>query len=420
MKSLLIRFCQARGRAATIFLFILLCGNSVWACEFASQDEVIKEITKSHPELRTKDVQLRILEANIDRASQVPNPQLNLTSNHGNNSGTSNSETTGSLQYVFELGGKKSSRIGVAEGQHKLGQLKVENNASQVLINSSLMLARHTQVNTMLSLYKESLEVFKKMRASLRRSQELSPEQQIQEDIVDMEVSKHRIRISKLTSEFLYLNKLLKFYTGKNCKINIQDNGYELPDPKSIDVGSAKAPELKELEWESKLTGEKLSLAKSESYPDLKIGPSFQLERGRGQDVNRFGISLTMELPILNRNQGGRAMARQEKSLSDMRLQFMKTENEIKIQSLLDTYQTAYETLNLVPNKKELLKKHHRIEELYLRGLVSISTMIEGHDELLNLMEERDKHELLALETYLKINQAKDNLMSTLDIWRRK
>ena len=272
----------------------------------------------------------------------------------------------------------------------------------------------------MLSLYKESLDVFEKMRVSLRKNKQLSPEQQIQEDIVDMEVSKHRIRISKLHSEFAYLNRILQFYSGQACKISFKDDGINFPEPKSITVDAAKTPEFKELEWESKLTGQKLSLAKSDSYPDLKIGPSMQLERGMGQDIDRFGVSLTMELPLLNRNQGGRALARQQHSLAEARLKLNKTENDIEIQALVDTYMTAIETLKLVPKKTELLRKHHRVEKFFLRGLISISTMVDGHDELLNLMEERDKHELLALETYLKISQAKNELDSAVVVWGKK
>ena len=384
-------------------------------CEITTESEILQKIKESHPELRIKDSQLRVLEAGIDQAAQAPNPQFNFTTNHGDRNGAGSSETTGSFQFIFEMGRKQSSRVGVAESKQKLGEVRINNNSDQILIDASLKIARYAQVSTMLSLYKESLDVFKKMRTSLRKNKQLSPEQQIQEDIVDMEVSKHRIRISKLNSEFSYLNRLLQFYSGRNCKISIKDDGYHFPDPKSIRVDSAKTPEFKELEWESKLTGQKLSLAKSDSYPDLKIGPSMQLERGMGQDVDRFGISLTMELPILNRNQGGRAVARQELSLAEARLKYNKIENDIEIHALRETYRN-----NLVPKKADLLKKHHRIESFFLRGLISISTMVDGHDELLNLMEERDKHELLALETFLRINQSKNNLNAALADWSTK
>ena len=406
--------------------FTLICALAPFSsaqaefCEITSENEILQKIKESHPELRIKNSQLQVLEAGIDQASQVPNPQVNFTTNHGDRNGFGSSETTGSLQYVFEMGRKQSSRIGVAESQQKLGEIKLNNNSDHILIDATLKIARHSQVSTMLSLYKESLDVFKKMRSSLRKNKQLSPEQQVQEDIVDMEVSKHRIRISKLHSEFAYLNRLLQFYSGQDCKISIKDDGLNFPKPKSINVDAAKTPAFRELEWESKLTGQKLSLAKSDSYPDIKIGPSMQLERGMGQDVDRFGVSLTMELPILNRNQGGRALARKRQSLAEARVKFNRTENDIEIQALLETYKTAFETLNLVPRKAELLKKHHRIEKFFLRGLISISTMVDGHDELLNLMEERDKHELLALETFLKINQARNELDSALMVWGQK
>ena len=389
-------------------------------CELSSGIEILNKIKESHPDLKIRGSQLRIFEAGIDQASQAPNPQINFTTNHGDRNGVGSSETTGSLQYVFELGGKSSSRTGVAKSRYKLNEVRLKNSSDDILIDAALKITRYSQVNTMLSLYKESLDVFKKMRSTLRKNKKLSPEQQIQEDIVDMEVSKHRIRISNLVSEHSYLTRLLQFYTGKNCRINLKDDGLALPTPSSISTRQAKTPEYRELEWESKLMGQKLSLAKAESYPNIKIGPSMQLERGMGQDIDRFGISLTMDLPILNRNQGGRSIAKQNESLFQNRLKFNKTENDINIQALSDTYKTTFETLRLVPSKKDLLKKHHRIEKFFLRGLISISTMVDGHDELLGLIDERDQHELLALETYLKISQSKDDLDPALTNWGKK
>jgi len=422
VRTLFEYICLSIKGKIIIFIFIQSLSFNAHAkqCELKSASETLNLIKKSHPDFVLKKSELGLYEAGIGKASQVPNPQINFTSNHGERGGVNSSETTGSIQYVFELGGKKSSRVGVAKSQYKLGEAKLNIKSDYTLIDAALKIARFTQINTMLALYRESLDVFKKMRSTLRKNRKLSPEQQIQEDMVDMEVSKHRIIISKLTSEFSYLEKILKFYVGQECKLSLVDNGFSFPKPDTIGLASGKTPEFEELEWQSKLNTQKLSLAQSKSYPNLKIGPSMQLERGMGQDVDRFGISLTLDLPVLNRNKGGKNLAKLDEALTKSLLSYMRTENDIKIQSLFDTYKTTFETLTLVPKKSELLKKHHKIERFFLRGLISIPTMIDGHDELLSLIEERDEHELLALKTYLKINQAKNDLESALDVWSKK
>ena len=217
----------------------------------------------------------------------------------------------------------------------------------------------------MLDLYKESLNVFSRVRSTLRKNKKLSPEQQIQEDMIDMEVSKHRIIISRLASELSYLNKSLQFYTGKNCQISIKDNEFSFPEPKVTDADQIKTPKLKIAQMESNLRNMELSLAKSEAYPDLKIGPSMQLERGMGNDVDRFGISLTLDLPVLNRNSGGKTIAKRRVSLFNEQLRFEEKENNLMFKSLVSSYKTVIKTLRVVPKKKALLKKHHKICLLY-------------------------------------------------------
>lgn len=393
-----------------------LVHSSGRACEIKSQKDLMSRIKSYHPELRLREDRSQILKAGIRQASQRPNPQLNFNTNHGSEQGSRSFESNANLQFVFELGGKRSSRIDIAENSKRLGDVRIDNEADRVLIDASLKVARYSQVKVLLDLYKESLEVFKKMRTSLRRNKSLSPEQRVQEDILDMEVSKHRIRISNLTSELSHLEKILKLYSGGKCQLKLAHEEFQLEDPKSLKLDGAKTPEFKELELKTSLLASKVNFERSLSYPDLKIGPSFQMEEEMGHKVDRFGVALTMDLPVLSWNRGGREKALREHEVIKDRVSFMEKENELVLRSLFETYKTTFETLKFIPKTSELLEKHHRIERLFVRGLISISTMLDGHDELLDLIELRDQHELLALESLLKLKQANDNLDLSLSM----
>lgn len=404
---------RTQGRRFLILLLFLLPVKSFGACVLESDQQILEKISHNHPDLSTLDAQSKVYESGVDEASQAPNPILNFTTNHGSNS---SSESMGNLLYVFELGGKKSSRVGVASARGDLGKLQSKNRAEEILIQSSLLISRLKQVSTLVSLYEESLQVFIKMRRSLKKNRQLSPEQRIQLDIVDMEVSKHRLKISDLRVEKAKLNNLISFYTGTDCQIRLSHKASPLEDPKEMDFSQAKTNELREMEFETRWTQQKVSFEQSRVYPDLKIGPSFQIEDERGQRVERLGLSLKMDLPIINWNRGGRQRARNEQRLLEAKLGFKKRENQVVVENLFSTYKTIFSTLSKIPNKDELLEKHHRIEKLFLRGLISIPSMIDGHDQLLSLMEDRDHHELLAQESYLKLHQFTGRLFEVLNL----
>ncbi len=398
---------------ATLILLFFIPMQARANCVLQSDQQILEKISMNHPELATLSSQAQVFDSSVDEASQAPNPILNFTSNHGS---SSNSETMGNLLYVFELGGKQSSRVDLASAKGELGKLKSKNRADEVLIQSSLMISRLKQVSTLISLYQESLQVFIKMRNSLKRNRQLSPEQKIQLDIVDMEVSKHRLKISDLIIEKTKLDNLIGFYAKSNCKIDMDLESKPLVAPQNVEHSQAISSDYREMQYETRWTEQKISFEKSRVYPDLKIGPSFQIEEELGRRVDRFGLSLKVDLPIINWNRGGRQRASNEYRLLKTQLSFKKEENEVVVENLLATYKTTFDTLRMIPNKKDLLEKHHRIERLFLRGLISIPSMIDGHDQLLSLMEDRDRHEILAQKSFLKLSQFTGRLYDVLGI----
>ena len=88
-----------------------------------------------------------------------------------------------------------------------------------------------------------------------------------------------------------------------------------LPDLKSewptIDVDEIRNSTHLNLNREVELAVAKYGLAKSESWPNLSIGPKFGQTTGNVNETT-FGVALSMPLPILNLNGGGRAKASSE------------------------------------------------------------------------------------------------------------
>ena len=304
------------GFAETFVVLLVFCfTSSVWACVLNEPKEIFKAIVENHPDLKTAKSKKMILQSGLKQAQQRPNPQLNFTTNHGNRNEFSQSETTGSLQYVFELGNKRGSRVNKAKSVKELGETRINNRADEITVEAIIEIERLIQVVTLIDLYLESLDVFKKMSDTLKQNNSLSPEQQIQLDIVDIEVSKHQLRIAKLESEKSEIKTHLEYLSNSTCSISISKFRYAVPEQIEMNLGLSKIPKFKVLENQIQLAEKNLNLEKSLSYPDLKIGPSFQIEDSRGPAANMFGFQLTLDLPILNRNAGGVELASREKKL---------------------------------------------------------------------------------------------------------
>ncbi len=405
-----------------LFILTLLLSLTSHAeyCEIRSSKVLFSKISKNHPDVNTVDQFKAISIAEIKRARQRPNPLLKLGANQGDSSGLQNSESEFELQYVFEMGDKRDSRIEAAMNRQRLSDLRLDNKVENLLIDAANQIQRLAQIQSLLNIYQESIEVFKKTRNSLKENKSLSPEQMVQADILDIEVGKHRLKISELKSELKEVINLLQYSIGEPCSFQIEELKLE-PEPlEEIAKNDLQLPRNKELEMDVKLSKSLLNLEDSLAYPDLMFGPNIQWVEMQGQKFERFGLSLTMELPILNRNKGGRAAAQSTLNANETLLKIFQSKNQALIDAKLNAYREVTNALKEIPPRAELVKKHHRIESFFVRGLISVSTMLEGHDQLLSLIDEIDRNEILATRYLLELKQAEGSLRDYLKKWSMK
>lgn len=400
--------------------FIISPVSLAEVCEIKKVGLLLNKVEANHPALRIDDKLKKVAMAEVERASQRANPTFNLAANYGRFEGQRTSEGNVNFQYVFELGDKRNSRINLAEAEKKLGDFQIETRKEERLIEAALQIYRLIQIQTLLELYQESIEVFKKTRNSLRKTKRLSPEQETQEDILDIEVGKHRLEIAALQSELRHVENLLKYYAGEDCRLKLETIQIKFPEPQTFQSSRLELPEAKQIAMKAEVSQSQLDLERSRAVPDLKVGPSVQWEEERGQRIERYGIAMTMDLPILNRNQGGRAMAQAQWDAKQMEHRYFQAKNEVLLDAKLNNYQQLLNSLKESPSRQELLRKHHRIERYFTRGLISISTMLEGHDQLLGLIEDRDQNEMLALRTLFELQQAKGQLQEALNQWSQQ
>ena len=151
-------------------------------------------------------------------------------------------------------------------------------------------------------------------------------------------------------------------------------------------------------------------LEKSNSYPDLKVGPTFEYEKLNVTNTKTVGIALTMDLPVFNVNGGGRAKAAKEIIVASSQFKNIQLESELDLESWISTYRTYKDSLLTIATKKELERKHTRIEALFKRGIISTSLVIESHRQLIEFSNTRFEFEIGAVEALWNIYKMKGQL----------
>ena len=134
--------------------------------------------------------------------------------------------------------------------------------------------------------------------------------------------------------------------------------------------------------------GFKVSLAHKGRYPSFTVGPYFSQERASDRE-RQVGISLSMPLPLWNRNEGDleTAMARQQQAETSMAVTQRAVERQVVEQALV--YQTKLnemakwrpEAVAEFRTAADLADRHYRL------GAVPITTYVELQKQYLDAVE---------------------------------
>lgn len=167
--------------------------------------------------------------------------------------------------------------------------------------------------------------------------------------------------------------------------------------------------ELRMRRVELEQQGFKVSLAKSERYPGVSVGPFYsQDESGHvGEKDRTVGVGVTVPLPLWNRNKGGieAAQAREEQATASLRV--AQRDVERKVVENAAAYEARLEEMSRwrtdsgtkLREAAELADRHYRL------GAVPMATYVELQKQYLEAVEAilDTKHDALQAAQELEI-----------------
>lgn len=373
------------------------------ACHaFSTPYDVVLCAQKNHPDIQRAESRIANLDAYVQLARQRPNPEVDAESTFRSDEDEPNTEIEAAYLHTFELGGKRGRRIEQAKLQQDLLRAQVQRIGEEVILKTILNLYRLRQLEAELATVEESLGVFGKIVRQYKSRRRLAPEQEVSFSVFSLAEGDYQIKRSLLLQE----QQALKGFFDLALGADVQLTQLSLParqtnwpkvdlQPKSSNqIGSIR----KEAQAVAALSEAGYKIARSEVYPNLAAGPRMALESGNGQNSQGFGVELSLGLPIYHRNKGLVALAQNE--LNEAQISLKQTERELETQRriLVSAYKMSIDSLSKLPDYSEMQKKHHSVESLFDRGVVSASLVIEAHRQMTEFITDQNEQELKAIE----------------------
>lgn len=401
-----------------VFCVAVIIGSPTYAAESSCQgisnyQGIVTCAEGRSPDIQRAESEVKRAKAQTDAAAQFLNPNLDVQSVSGKDDVGRKSETELTLTVPVELGGKRSARKGLAQGE--LAEAEAKLYAAKATVRSQIYLSLHRlrQLISERKLIDESVTTFQKLVQTYQKRPARSPEQEVTLSVFRISQSDFELRQTRSDASFAQLSNYFKLSTG----LSLDEVKRYLPKAPSewpkvdASVKSAQSPRLRLAAAEVEVAKARLSGAQSESWPTVNVGPAVKMNEEPGQSYNMVGATVSLPLPLFSFNRGNRAAAAASLSGAQLNQELMAREETGQRDQLVASYQKSVQVLGKIISGDDLEKKHFHIEQHFLRGTVPSTLVIEAHRSLVDLEENRNQRQLETLEMLLQIYALDGTLM---------
>ncbi|MCC6264440.1 MAG: TolC family protein [Bryobacterales bacterium] len=323
-------------------------------------DAAVKEALDHNLGLLAQRFNVPIAEANLITARLRPNPVVSVGGDHLDVLGTgyNASNAAGPAEYslrtdfVLERGGKRQSRIEVAQNSIQLARLQLLDEARKLIleVQSSFVDLQLAKAN--LSLAQESLK-------ALSEVVEVNAVRVKAGDLADVELVRSRIAALQFRNQVKQAElsvrsqkNRLQFLLGRTqLAADFEIGGDFRGERKTVDPSQIRAsaeesrPDLQALKRELARSQAELRLQIAEGKADYVVGSEYRRQQGLAGTGNSLGIFFQTNIPVFNRNQGEIERARREQQQIEARLRELQTSIGVEVENVYQRYGTALSLL---------------------------------------------------------------------------
>ncbi|MCB0751929.1 MAG: TolC family protein [Ignavibacteriae bacterium] len=353
--------------------------------------EAVEVALKNNPNLTVNKYEIESLEKLKIQAGLTPNPEAGFEAEdflgRKELSGIKGSQYTLSGSQIFELGGKKSSRIYLAEtqivsskGEYELLKFDAVANVKATFILLYQIQRQSEQQSKFVELNEEMLKTISERVKAGRTSP-------AEESKVKVVLTNSQIKFDRLQRNYssiqTQLNSLLGT-TGQNL-IPITDLFDSIATPttrEEVIDDIEEIPSIKILENEINVRQAAIELEKSLAIPDLTVSGGVRYLNEL--KTNSFIAGVSIPLPFFNRNQGNIASAEVRLEQMDAIINRHKLSVIARINTVYNNLLSAYNnSLQLKNNIKPQAEKAYEItRQGYLQGRFAFIDLLDAQRTL--------------------------------------
>ncbi|NCF46742.1 MAG: TolC family protein [Alphaproteobacteria bacterium] len=370
---------------------------------------VFQIVLENNPDIKMNLASIMSAEGQALQAGLRPNPQaiMELENFGGDDdfSGVDGAELTLGVEQEIEIAGKRTYRKDVANYALAAAKQEAVSQILATLASTHQSYAGYVIAQERLKLAERRLALADKTDEAVKKRVSAAAASDIQHTKVDIEQKAAAIEkaqaIEELASAKAQLERILASGVDQiNEGIGFLQTAVDVPEKEQLikaleNLPQAEMMKLKELQAQSNI-----ELAKAYGVPNPTIG--LGIRRFNETDSNAFMATLSIPIPISDRNQGNIAQARAERIVAENEnrstLLSLKEASEKVYQQLLAASQEVKSYKNdIIPSAQ---KAYEQASEGYNSGRFSFLELLDAQRTLYEMQEAQ-------LDSLLKLHQAK-------------
>lgn len=354
-------------------------------------NEAVEAALKNNPNLTVYKYEITSLEKQKIQVGLIPNPEAdfeaeNFLGGKGLN-GFKGSEFTLSASQLFELGGKRSNRVNLAESQINSAKGEYELITLDVIAQVKSAFFGLYQIHHQILLQQKFIQINEEILKTVSERVKAGRTSPAEESKVKVALVNSQIQLQRLqrnySSEQTRLNSLLGT-TGKNLvpSTDLFENLFTPPNKEDILGDLENIPSVKNLNYEVNFRKASLELEKSQAIPDLNA--SLGVKYLNELKTNSFVAGLSIPFPIFNRNQGNIQSAevriKQMDDIINARKLAVISSLNTSFNNLLSAYNNAVQLReNILPESE---KAYEITRQGYLQGRFAFIDLLDAQRTL--------------------------------------
>ena len=374
-----------------------------------------------HPSLEVARAQWGVARAGVKTAGGRPNPVVSAVPGYTGNPGSGVSPwiPVFSVDVPIETAGKRGYRLAAADHLAEAARLGIQTTAWQVrsgLRNAWLdyqaAVLRAVLLRRQLELQQQTLTLLEqRLKAGVVARPELTPTRLLQaKTSVDYAAAvraaaEARVRVAEAVGLPVKAFENVSFDTSSRSILGLHpEQSQNLTDRQARLHALLGRADLRAGLAEYQASESVLQLEIAKQYPDVHLNPGYQFDQGE----HKWSLGLSLELPVLNRNQGPIAEALAKRAEAGARFLALQAKVLAEIDRALALRAAAFEQ---VARQSELTRL---AQDLATSSQALFRAGAGDRLELVNAQLEASAGELATLDARIKAQQAVDQLEDAL------